>query len=90
MPLDRVQLLFRRRHLYRAVFRSAEGREVLADLFRFCRVAEPVVVPGDPILTGYNDGLRRVALRIAKLVNMSDDDIMRLATQPEELTYEPE
>ncbi|MEO5375940.1 MAG: hypothetical protein H7840_17065 [Alphaproteobacteria bacterium] len=89
MPMrDRVRALFRRRHLYQATFNTPEGRVVLADLFRFCRVSAPVVVPGDPIMTGYNDGLRRVALRIAGLVNMTDEDIMRLTTQPEELIDE--
>jgi hypothetical protein len=88
MPLDRVRALFRRRHVYRATFGTPEGREVLADLMRFCRVSQPVVVPGDPMLTGFGDGQRRVALRIAKLVGMTDEEILRLANEPEEMLDE--
>jgi hypothetical protein len=82
---DRVQMLFRRRHLYRQVFGTPEGRAVLDDLFRFCRVGQPVIAPGDQITTGFNDGMRRVALRIAKLTNMTDAEIMRMVNQPEEV-----
>lgn len=85
MPHDRVAMMFRRRHLYRATFNTDEGRAVLSDLLRFCRISQPVVVPGDPILTGYHDGMRRVGLRIAKLVGMTDAEILRMADQPEGL-----
>lgn len=80
---DRVQLLFRRRHLYRQVFGTPEGKVVLADLLRFCRISATVVVPGDSIMTGYHDGLRRVGLRIASLVQMTDEEILRVASQAE-------
>lgn len=83
---DRVQMLLRRRHLYRATFGTPEGRAVLADILRFCGVSQPAVVPGDPIMTGFNDGMRRVGLRVAKLAHMTEEEILRLADQPEDLT----
>lgn len=83
---DRIRMLLRRRHLYRATFGSPEGRAVLADILKFCSVSQPVVVPGDPMMTGFNDGMRRVGLRIAKLANMTEEEILRLADQPEEQT----
>jgi len=81
---DRFQLLFRRRHLYRQVFGTPEGKVVLADLLKFCNVRNAVVVPGDPIMTGFNDGVRRVGLRIASICGMSDDELIRLSNEPEE------
>jgi hypothetical protein len=81
---DLARSLFTRRNLYRECFATEAGKYVLRDLFHFCNVSRPVLVPGDPGMTGFNDGLRRVALRIAKQLNMSDDEILRLANQAEE------
>lgn len=85
MRRDRFAMLVRRRALYRATFGTPEGRMVLADLYAFCRVGDPVIVPGDPMLTGFNDGARRVGLRIAKMLDMSDEEILRMANRPEEI-----
>lgn len=95
MPLDtmpaemlqRAQDRFMRAKAYKRLF-SGDGtaddaERVLRDLFQFCNVAAPVVVPGDALLTGEGDGRRRVALRIASFIHMSEGDMLRLALETE-------
>ena len=57
---------------YRAAFATPSGRRVRADLYHFCGVHQPSHVPGDPMETAFNEGKRRVGLRIAAMMN---DDI---------------
>lgn len=89
MPLrDRVRLLFQRRHAYRTVFKSDEGRLILADLLRFARYHDPVIVPGDPLSTGFADGQRRIVTRIIKLTEMTEEQVLQMANQPEEVHHD--
>lgn len=76
---ERLRRLWRRNADYRAVFGSDEGKRVLADLCRFCHVAQPVFVPGDALTSAYRDGMRRVALRVAAILGMSDRQLLQLA-----------
>lgn len=79
-----LAFLFERRNRYRAVFDTPDGRKVLADLMTFCHVDRPVTVPGDAQMSAYNDGMRRVALRIASILRMKDEEIFALANQGRE------
>lgn len=81
---DRIKHRIWRRHVYRLVYATPEGRAMIHDLLRFCNFRAPVVVPNDPMMTGYNDGMRRVGLRIASFIGMTDEDVMRLSNQPQE------
>lgn len=66
---ERLTRLSWRRAEYRAVFEGTDhGRRVLADLYRFCGMTGPTHVPGDPVETAYNEGKRRVGLRIASIL----------------------
>lgn len=78
-----VNRLLRRNGYYRAAFGTVEGQEVLADLFRFCGLGRPSHTPGDPYQTAYLEGMRRVGLRVAAILNMSDADAMRIAQSTE-------
>jgi hypothetical protein len=53
---------------YKNVFNSPEGKEVLEDLLQFTRVNTPSFVPQQADLTAYNEGMRRVGLRILSMV----------------------
>lgn len=57
---------------YRALFDSQEGKEVLKDLLVFCDYDAPTFVAGDPCSTAYNEGKRRVALRISSFLKKKD------------------
>lgn len=53
--------------MYKNVFGTVEGEQVLEDLLKFCKVNQPTYVPGDSLTSSYNEGLRRVGLRLLAL-----------------------
>jgi hypothetical protein len=67
---------------YHAVFDTEAGQRVLADLYDFCGVAKDDMPMGGDA-TGLHlancAGKRRVALRIASMLNHDDDDLLRIA-----------
>ncbi|GEM_PF-5775705 len=69
----------RRRADYRQLFEGLEGRRVLADLYCFCGMASPSFVPGRPDETAFNEGKRRVFLRIAGFMELDDERIRTMA-----------
>ena len=68
----------RRRADYRAAFAGAAGRRTLADLYRFCGMGSPSFVPGRPDETAFNEGRRRVFLRIAAMLELDEDTLRRM------------
>lgn len=68
----------RRRADYRATFAGPAGRRTLADLYRFCGMGSPSFVPGRPDETAFNEGRRRVFLRIAGFLELDEDRIRKL------------
>ncbi len=69
----------KRNQQYKNVFGSGEGKFVLKDLLKFCHHNSPTYVLGDPYQTAYNEGMRRVALRIISIIGMSDEIIKQLS-----------
>lgn len=65
---------------YGAVFDTAAGQRVLKDLYRFCRMDQPTFTP-DPCTAAFNEGCRRVFLRILGFRRMSMDDVMKLSKE---------
>lgn len=61
------------------VFRSPEGKKVLADLAAFCRAAESTYAP-DARLHAVLEGRREVWLRIQNHLQLSPDDLYGLLT----------
>ena len=57
-----------RRSNYRAVFDTPKGKEVLKDLMTFAKFFDTSYVPGDPSTTAYNEGMRRIVLRILSIM----------------------
>jgi hypothetical protein len=77
-PLNRLR---QRRADYHAVFTSEAGRRVLADLYRFCLMDQPCFA-GDPQATAFNEGRRRVFLRLLAILRMTENDILQLSMEP--------
>lgn len=78
MALDQLHKRKQRRIDYLAAFRSEHGRRVLSDLYGFCHMDQPSFAV-DPHLTAFNEGKRRVFLRILGIMGMSEGDVERLA-----------
>jgi len=58
---------------YQVTFNAEAGRRVYADLRRFCKMDEPTFA-GDPQLSAFNEGMRRVGLRIQAFLELNLDD----------------
>lgn len=71
------RFLFARQTAYHAVFRSAQGERVLADLAKFCRAHE-TTFHADPRLAAQLDGRREVWLRIQHHLKLNQDDLWKL------------
>lgn len=71
------KLLIRRGN-YKKTFDNPEGREVLADLRRFCRATTPTADVNNPNVTYLLEGRREVFLRISSLLQLTEDDIWSL------------
>jgi hypothetical protein len=71
----------RRKKQYRDVFLSPNGEAVLKDLLKFCMYDSPTYVIGDSHQTAYNEGMRRVALRIISIAGMDEKTIEQLKRQ---------
>jgi hypothetical protein len=82
MAADILRRHRRRRADYVTVFTSEAGQRVLSDLFRFCHMDEPCFA-ADPCITAFNEGQRRVFLRILGLLRLTDQDIVQLARKTE-------
>lgn len=63
---------------YEICFSTPEGKRVLADLIKFSGYRESSFVPGDPHSSAFNEGMRRVILRILSLKHMDEDKITKL------------
>ena len=66
-----------RRTQYVQTFTTAAGKDVLADLARFCRAAESTFHEDDRIAAKL-DGRREVWLRIAEHLNLSPEQLYDL------------
>lgn len=60
---------------YKTVFKGKAGEEVYQDLLKFCKIDQPTYTPGDPTGTAFNEGLRRVGLRLLSMVESEDKKV---------------
>lgn len=77
--IDLRKRLITRRTMYRRVFDTDPGKQVLKDLRKFCKLGQDILVPGDPHATAYNLGRQRVYLRIESIMKMDADVIDELS-----------
>ena len=73
--------LITRRTLYRRVFDTPLGLQVLKDLRKFCKVGQDITVPGDSHMTYHNTGLQRVYLRIESIMRMDSETIDKISRE---------
>ena len=71
------QFLARRRTAYVKTFLNPFGEEVLLDLAKFCRAHETTFHP-DARAHAVAEGRREVWLRIAKHIQLTDDQLWQL------------
>lgn len=71
--------LITRRTLFRQVFDTDKGLQVLKDLRNFCKVGQDIMVAGDPHATAYNLGKQRVYLRIESILRMDSETIDQIS-----------
>lgn len=76
-----MRFLSRRRTAYMHTFNNPFGQEVLEDLARFCRAHESTFHV-DPRAHAVAEGRREVWLRIAKHLNLNEEQIWQLYGQP--------
>ena len=71
---------FKKRRIaaYRRTFEGPDGRNVLADLCRFCRAAAPSADPTNVYATYMAEGRREVFLRIASHLYVNEKDLQQL------------
>ena len=65
------------KNAYASIFKGEMGKIVMDDLKAFCHIDMPVLSPGQPDVTGFNDGKRFVFLRICKMARIDLDRIMQ-------------
>lgn len=83
-----LNFLNQRRQQYLMTFDTEPGKEVLADLARFCRASESTFHP-DPHVRCQLDGRREVWLRIQQHLNLTDEDLYKLYAQKKGPTSGP-
>lgn len=85
-PLQKLrEFLSRRRTAYVKTFCNPMGDEVLQDLAKFCRAWDSTFHQ-DPRAHAVAEGRREVFLRIAKHINLTDEQLYKLygAVDPKE------
>lgn len=73
--------LITQRTLYRRVFDTPLGLQVLKDLRKFCKIGQDITVPGDSHMTYHNTGLQRVYLHIESVMRLSSETIDKISRE---------
>lgn len=74
---------------YRRVFDGPAGQRVLADLLHVTGVARNSYRAGQPDLTAFNEGQRRIGLHLIETINADPDALAQLLASGEtESLYE--
>lgn len=69
---------------YQKVFDSPEGKLVLSDIYKYTNTHDSTFDPSNPYVTSFNEGMRRVGLRIFSYVNMAPEEVRRISKQQEQ------
>lgn len=82
-----IDFLRSRKRAYQLTFNSPVGRDVLIDLFKFCRMNE-TCFHADPRIHAVLEGRREVALRIQQHLHLSSEQLMALYAGQNALTQD--
>lgn len=78
--LDKIApRIVKRNRAYRTVFTGPAGEFVRDDLFRLGCIGRPSYVENDAMKTAFNEGKRFMALHVASILNMTDEQILERA-----------
>lgn len=66
---------------YKSLYRTPAGKAVIDDLLNFTKVSSPSFIPGSSDVTAYNEGMRRVGLRILSMVEGEPREIKNLTEE---------
>lgn len=72
------QVFNKKKKVYQRVFETDDGKAVLADLYKFCKIDQPRHVRGDSHETAFNEGMARVAYRIKSILEQDSTEITNL------------
>ncbi len=76
MNMNSISHLWKRKSkAYKAVFETEEGKIVLNDLYKLCKINNPSYVENSPDKTAFNEGAKYVAYYIKNNLNQSSTDI---------------
>jgi len=76
MNLDSIAKNFNKKSkIYKKVFESEEGKYILKDIYRFCRINHPSYVEGYQDKTSFNEGAKSFAYYVKNILNQSDADV---------------
>lgn len=73
-----IQDIINRKRNYEAVFKSVQGKAVLSDLIKFCGLYDPSFT-GNAEQTAFNEGKRRVALRIISILGQNEKSLEQVS-----------
>lgn len=73
----------RRTKLYKRIFTTPDGQELLKLLAEEAGAYRPSFVPGDPYQTAFNEGKRQIYSHITGIINQNEE-IIRRALQREQ------
>lgn len=76
--------LRQRRAAYAQTFNNINGQKVLADLRRFCKASVPTADVNNVHTTYLLEGRREVFLRIVSMLQLTDEDVVKLIEDYEE------
>ena len=69
---------------YKKTFTGPDAEVVLGDLLKFCKYRDSTFVPGQSDSTIFNEGTRRVILRILSFIEMDESKITKLTKMLDE------
>lgn len=73
-PADRARDEYVLRQAYYTVFSGDQGQLVLADILRRGHIDQSTYTAGDPHLTSFKEGQRRLSLEILNLAKVGPDE----------------
>jgi hypothetical protein len=74
--MSKIDLKIKR--AYQDLFQTENGKIVLKDLMRECHFLQPTFIPGDPLSGSFNEGKRRILLRIINFLTKDEEELIKL------------
>ena len=65
----------KKRDTYKRLFETEDGKYVLNDLYRFCRINSPSYVEGYSDKTSFNEGAKSFAYYVKNILKQSSIDV---------------